>query len=375
MSGLAGASDLSHSDASRRPTELDVRRLIELALAGLGRMRLDDGTFCLERTAGDSRPVGRSLRYSLMCLIGLMAAARAGHDHDLAGPELRDALRAAEDSPELKAGDLGLYLWADALLDDGANCGRLRDNLVRRLETSGGLAAREGLELAWIVHGLGLSAGADDSLFRQALDTLLGNQRPSGLFTHYGDGRRRSRFPNFATEIYSVLALATVAKLGLDDRAAAAARRAADRLLLLQLPDGGWPWLYDAATGRVVEPYEIYSVHQHAMGPMGMLALAEATADSRYVDATAHGLQWIYGRNELGRSMIDEQRLVIYRSIRRKGASARIVSATNVATATATRHAWVPKAGPVQLNDTCRPYELGWLLEAWCGREAVLDAR
>jgi hypothetical protein len=373
MTGRTGSKDPSHSDASR-PTELDVRRLIELALAGLGGMRLADGTFCLERTAGDGRAVGRSLRYSLMCLIGLMAAARAGHDHDLAGTELRDALRTAEGSPELKAGDLGLYLWADAL-DGGANCGRLRDNLVGRLETSGGLAAREGLELAWIVHGLGLSVGDDDPLFRQALDTLLGNQRPCGLFTHYGDGRRRSRFPNFATEIYSVLALATVAKLGLDDRASAAARRAADRLLLLQLPDGGWPWLYDAATGRVVEPYEVYSVHQHAMGPMGMLALAEVTADGRYVDATAQGLQWIYGRNELGRSMIDEQRLVIYRSIRRKGATARLVSAANVATATATRHPWVPKAGPVELNDACRPYELGWLLEAWCGRETVLDTR
>ena len=68
---------------------------------------------------------------------------------------------------------------------------------------------------------------------------LLGNQRPSGMFTHYGDDRRRGRFPNFATEIYSILALATVAKLGLDDRAAPAASRAADRLLLLQLRGRG----------------------------------------------------------------------------------------------------------------------------------------
>jgi len=370
MTGLRGAEDPSQSDAFR-PTELDVRRLIELALAGLGGMRLADGTFCLERTAGDGPLLGRSLRYSLMCLIGLVTAARAGHDHDLAGAELRDALRTAESSPQLKAGDLGLYLWADAL-DGGENCGRLRDNLVHRLEASGGLAAREGLELAWIVHGLGLSAGGVDPLFRQALDVLLDNQLSCGLFTHYGDGRRRSRFPNFATEIYSVLALATVAKLGLDDRAAAAARRTADRLLLRQLPDGGWPWLYDVTTGRVVEPYEIYSVHQHAMAPMGMLALAEATDDDRYVDATAEGLQWIYGRNELGRSMIDERSLIIYRSIRRKGATARLVSTANVATAAATRHAWVPKVGPVELNDTCRPYELGWLLEAWCGRETIL---
>jgi hypothetical protein len=360
------------ADSLRRPSELDVRRLIELALAGLGQMRLDDGTFCLEQTAESSRPKGRSLRYSLMCAIGLDSASRAGHAHDLAGPELEGALHAAEDSGELKPGDLGLYLWLDALRD-GSGRDRLRDNLVRRLDAEGGLPAREGLELSWIVHGLALSGG-DDRLFRDALQTLLDNQRPSGLFTHYGDGRRRSRFPNFATEVYSVLALATVAKLELDERAVPAATRAADRLLLLQLRDGGWPWLYDAATGRVVEPYEVYSVHQHAMAPMGLLALAEATGDTRYAAAAGDGLQWIYGRNELGRSMIDEQRLVIYRSIRRQGATARLASAANVAGASALRRPLLPKVGPVELNDTCRPYELGWLLEAWCGRETVLDA-
>ena len=54
--------------------------------------------------------------------------------------------------------------------------------------------------------------------------------------------------------------------------------------------------------GRIVEPYEVYSVHQHGMAPMGLLALAEATGDQRYVAAADRGLRWIYGRNELGRT-------------------------------------------------------------------------
>jgi hypothetical protein len=348
----------------------EIRALVRLALAGLERMRLGDGTYCLEVVAGVRDPVGRSLRYSLMCEIGLVAARRAGYDAAPAGASA--ALLEEVDSPELKPGDLGLYLWLDAL-SGGPNQSRLLEKLTRRLDAHGGLREREGLELAWIVHGLAL-AGGSAALFHEALDVLLGNQSESGLFAHYGDGRRRSRFPNFATQIYAVLALAAVAKLGLDDRAAQAATRAADRLLALQRGNGGWPWLYDTETGRVVEPYEIYSVHQHAMGPMGMLKLAEATGDARYVAATGQGLQWIYGENELGRTMVDDERRVVYRSIRRRGATARIATAANAATSTLVRRPlWPQQLGRIELNDTCRPYELGWLLEAWCGREHVLD--
>lgn len=361
--------DEQSATTSSPRSEADLRALIQVALDGLDRMRLADGTFCLELVAGERAPIGRSLRYSLMCAIGLDAATRAGYAHDLGGDPLRLRLLAEIDSPELTTGDLGLYLWLDALAG-----GPDRDLLQRRLETrlgaTGGLEQREGLELAWIVQGLALSTGDGEApALRAALATLLANQSPTGLFAHHGDARRRRRFPNFATEIYSILALARAAKLGLDDRAAPAALRAADRLLALQLPDGGWPWLYDIETGRVVEPYEIYSVHQHAMGPMGMLELFEATGERRFVEATTKGLEWIYGRNELERTMVDRERNVVYRSIRRRGALARTALVANAATATLTGRALVPKVGPVELNDTCRPYELGWLLEAWCGRE------
>ena len=126
-----------------------------------------------------------------------------------------------------------------------AGCGEeLADRLDVALAVKGGLGARLGMELGWIVTGLAHHVAAGGSrtgarLLSNALDQLLlHNRAPSGLFRHFGDAGWRRRFPNFATQIYSVLALAVVARHGLDDRALPAA-----------IADGGPP-SGDAATGR-----------------------------------------------------------------------------------------------------------------------------
>ena len=116
-----------------------------------------------------------------------------------------------------------------------------------------------------------------------------------------------------------MLALAVAARNGhLTDRALATARRVAGRLLELQRPDGGWPWIFDAKRGAVVEPYEVYSVHQDAMAPMALLELSEVTGDPKYRDAAIRGLDWIFGQNDLDREMLDREAGILYRSIRRK---------------------------------------------------------
>ena len=266
-------------------------------------------------------------------------------------------------------------------------CGRTRagghgraEELVLRLESAltraGGLAACEGQELAWIVLGLGHAAANGcaraEPLLGEALELLLRSRAPGGLAYHFAAPGRR-RFSNFATQAYGVLALATAARLGLDARAAPAATSIAESLISLQLPDGGWAWLYDAEQGRVVERYELYSVHQHAMAPMALLELADATGDELLARAALHGLGWIHGRNELGLDMVDREQAIVYRSIRRKLPWARLFLYANTGAAYAVRRAVLGQGRRVELNAGSRPYELGWLLEAWCGREAVLE--
>jgi hypothetical protein len=356
-----------------------VTTLIDFALEALPAMRLDDGAFCFERRQSQRAPVGRSPRYTLMVELGLLKARAAGYAVPFDLDEL-DAVTWSEiDGAALSPGDLGLMLWIDARRGGGRG-EELADRLDAALSVKGGLGARLGMELGWIVTGLAHHAAAGGSrtgtrLLAESLDQLLlDNRAPSGLFRHFGDAGWRRRFPNFATQIYSVLALAVTAGHGLDERALPAARATADRLLATQLPDGGWPWLFDAERGTVVERYEIYSVHQDAMAPMALLELAEVSGDARYLQAAARGLEWIYGRNELGADMVDRENGIVLRSIRRRPGPDRLwlgakTGASLVGLPSRSFTAWLTETNP-----TDRPYHFGWVLEAWCGREDVLGA-
>lgn len=346
------------------------RELVGFALKTLPAMRTDDGTFCHEVQAPALEPRGRSLRYTLICLLGLQRAKAAGLEVSVKPAELRDLLMDEIDSAEMTAGDLALLLWADSRMGR-TSVDAIAFRLHKRLGAD--IPDLEGLELSWVVIGAA-EAGAYE-LCDRALERQLARAGARGrLFTHRDSGRR-ARFPNFATQIYGVLALAIAARSGHGgDRTLATARRVAGRLLELQRPDGGWPWIYDATRGTVVEPYEIYSVHQDAMAPMALLELSEVTGDGQYRDAALRGLAWMYGQNELGRQILDEEGGIIYRSIRRRPGFDRAVLYANTATSPLGRAALSGLRGPLELNPTDRPYHLGWILEAWCGREPATAA-
>jgi len=346
--------------------------LVEPALAALPRMILPSGLACYEVRDGDPEPHGESVRYSLIVLLGLLRAREAGLDSPVDAGALRDSVDAALERPEVTPGDVALRLWVESR-DDRGDASRLVVELAASLGRFGGLAPREGLELAWIVTGLAPFAGEVEGaadLLVPAVDQLLANQTGAGLFRHFGDRRARRRFPNFATEIYSVLALASAARHGSDARTLPAARRAADVLLERQLPDGGWPWLYDADRGTVVERYEVYSVHQHGMAPMTLLDLADVTGDERYAAAAERGVPWMFGANELGENMAPFERGLTLRSIRRRRPLDRLWLYANTAGSYAGGGGRRP-ARLLEVNPTCRPYELGWLVEAWAGRLGV----
>jgi hypothetical protein len=351
------------------------RELVELALRGLAGMQLPAGSFCHEIVAGSPEPRGVSLRYTLMVDLGLAKAEKHGYSHGLDVLGAGRTLDAGLADPDHVPGDFGLYLWRDAVRG-GGRAEELTAVLERSIAAHGGLERREGMEIAWIVQGLALQLAAGsargEERFRDTLDLLLANQAASGLLAHAAEGRRR-RFPNFATQIYGVLALSTVAGLGLDGRALDAARRTGDALLRLQLPDGGWPWLYDVRTGRVVERYEVYSVHQHGMAPMGLLRLAEVADVDAYAGAAVRGVPWIYGLNELRRDLVDRERSLVYRSIRRRRPWSRAALYLNTASTMSLGRPLLGRGRLIGLNATCRPYELGWLVEAWAGREDLLE--
>jgi len=101
---------------------------------------------------------------------------------------------------------------------------------------------------------------------------------------------------------------------------------------------------------------------------MALFELSEASGEPRYRDAALRGLDWIWGGNELGVEMLDRDE-GMYRSIVRRPPLDRLAVYANTLGSYA---GWAPLARVdrgLRINATDRPYHLGWILEAWCGRE------
>jgi len=345
---------------------------VDFALEQLPRMRRPNGLYSYDWAYGGNGPRGESVRYSLMVLLGLQRAASAGRTDLPDEPEaLWKVCLSHQDT--FTPGDTGLAIWADTRRG-GRETPALLGKLERQLPDDATLAPLAGMEIGWLILGLSeaVAAGAGaETLLRRVVAHLRGRRSPSGLYYHDAGSRVRRRLPNFATEIYSLMALAALARHGLDADARAEAEVLARHIVRLQLPDGGWPWLFDADKATVVERYEIYSVHQDAMAPMGLLALSDVTGDGQWRHAALAGLAWSRGQNELGVDLFDDASGFAHRSIRRKAPWDRIALWTASATAQLAGRPVELSAGGVEVNATCRPYHLGWILEAWAGRDGA----
>ena len=218
-----------------------VRELHGFALDRLPAMRLADGAFCHEVVAPGLEPRGRSLRYTLISLLGLQRARAAGLEVTVDPGELYELAVDEIDAPEITIGDLGLLLWADAPSGEQvARQGRLPPARQDRRQPAGPRGPRA--ELGRDRRGRGRRRHPAG---RRARSDSSRASSPRAGCSATSDAGRRARFPNFATQIYGVLALAIAARHG-REAALAPARRAADRLLELQRQDGGWPWIFDA---------------------------------------------------------------------------------------------------------------------------------
>ena len=134
-----------------------VRELERFALARLPSLQLGDGVFCHHVEAGEPRPQGRSLRYTLIVLLGLLRAEEHGLETGFHLGALRSRLLSELGSEELSSGDMGLALWAESRAGGDA-APELVAALRSRLD-EGGLDGVISMEVAWIVIGL-TEAGA-----------------------------------------------------------------------------------------------------------------------------------------------------------------------------------------------------------------------
>jgi hypothetical protein len=184
----------------------------------------------------------------------------------------------------------------------------------------------------------------------------------SGLFFDAASGFRR-RFASFATQTYLTMACYHYGEYAGNSEAIAMANACTRKLIALQGPRGEWPWFFDARYGRVLDFYEVYSVHQYGMAP-ALLECAERHDVQEARAALVKGFKWVLGENQLGRSMLIPHLQLSIRSQVRKSE----LHTKNKRMLRAVRNAYLGRSSTlidpveVSLRLECRSYELGWIL-------------
>jgi len=184
----------------------------------------------------------------------------------------------------------------------------------------------------------------------------------SPLFSDGPSGHRRL-FGTFATQTYLTLACYHYGEFAGKVAPIKMANACVRRLIELQGPQGEWPWLYDAHRGRVLDFYEVYSVHQYGMAP-AFLELAERHGVVEARDALVKGLEWMFGNNQLGISMwVPDLKLSIRSQVRAGELQTKMWRILRSAKNAGLRREGT-RIDPARLvlRRECRSYELGWIL-------------
>jgi hypothetical protein len=360
---------------------LCTRDLCALAANGLVAM-LDSEKqlFChrLNRTPKGLVREGLSHRYSVMALLGLHRLEAGGRRSlPIDTGRVFDALLADLAWID-NIGDLGLLLWLCAVTRPD-HLEQIYSDLDVRRALSRFPGAQNGvtMEVSWFLSGLAHAALAVGRklphLPTLAAETFLlvtANQGVHGTFGHLARSRGvrgalRGRIGSFADQVYPIYALAKFGEAFQNGPALELSRSCADAICRSQGPLGQWWWHYDALTGKVFQRYPVYAVHQHGMAPLALFALADV-AGFDFSKSIYKGLAWIYGNNELNLDLCETPSNLVWRSVYRRNPAGtclrELVDFLKGSPST------VP-VGDLRIKSECRPYELGWLLYAFAGRD------
>lgn len=353
-----------------------IERLIGVAKQGLPQMYSDGGFIQtlrgVQSKSGPSLQLeGRNLRYSAIVALGASCLDIEGQREILglqtAAEFAQTIVEQAENNEDL--GAIALTAWAAAEIA-GYNAASIFERL-RSLFADNVVIST--VECSWVLTAaLAARHIADtEELCSLAAGRLRAAQRQSGLFPHMlpssAGGQLRSHVGSFADQVYPIQALARLSSAADDKAALEAANACASKICHHQGFSGQWWWHYDIRTGDIVEGYPVYSVHQHAMGPMALFELLEA-GGSDYRPQIVKGLKWFEERPEVNVDLISEEHGVIWRKIgRREPAKAmRSISAVTTAMSPGVHIPGLSRIFPPrEIDHECRPYELGWLLYAW----------
>lgn len=352
--------------------------LVRAASGLLGEMYDErEGKFCYTLKRG---PEGayrdfahpKSIRYSINTLLGLVVAdERDELGWDL--PAVFDHFLGQHLSEVTSPADQGMLL--EALVRCGHDAsGTVLETVLGVIKDGRHLGRLQAHDVAWMLSGIARHAhetGSDRSrsaaewLFR-VMDREFLNR--DTVLPRFSREPWRRPFITFGGLTYFLRALADYAELFDDTYAGVILDEAVQQAILLQGPQGEWPWLWNADQKRIADWYPVYTTHQASMAMLFLLPALDRGVPG-VEGAIRKSYRWMFGENQLGTRLLVTDPFQTYRSIRRPGERKR-----GVAFVQGLRHAALRSQArllpPVELevNRECRSYEMGWILYAWSGR-------
>lgn len=354
-----------------------IRRMIDLAQRGLPLMfDRQARQFAFTRKRGSNGQLvlhGHSLRYGAITVLGARHLDEPAQRTIFGGDTAAEFVTrlASRLTPQDNLGDIALTTWAAAEVGH-PDVGRMLTLLHSREAITCDACT---VEAAWVLSALVAcrSHTIADRHVEQAADRLLAIASTSGIFPHWTNPQAaswtRRHVGCFADQVYPIQALARYARVMRHEQALAAAGRCAEQICRQQGLAGQWWWHYDCRTGKVVEGYPVYTVHQDSMAPMALLDLLEAGGPD-LTDAIRLGLGWMVNAAEIDRCLIDDHQSLIWRKVTRTGPSKLMRQARAAATWVHPnlRLLWLNAMfRPTAIDYEDRPYHLGWILHAWLG--------
>jgi hypothetical protein len=353
--------------------------LVNYALAGLRRCWLPETgswshIYHLDNRAKPNESVPHSdVFYTLNVLLGMARVPSVPADINI--PAIFDRNISRLTTLPVSRYALGVALWSAAELKLAIPNGILRfvqEVCADRNEWKRFTAQDLGMILIGVVaqarHDPKRWSGLASELFEFM---VRGYCSESGLFFEGAGGLRR-RFSSFATQTYLTLASYIYGEFAESGASLEIADACTRRLISLQGPNGEWPWFLDSVTGRVLDFYEVYVVHQYGMAP-AFLEYAERRDLPGARDALLRGFNWIFGQNQLEVQMLVPELTLSIRSQVRKGEldtrKLRMLRAIRVAVLGENAH--LADRSDLELRLECRSYELGWLLWSFARRADV----
>lgn len=375
-----------------------VRSLVEISIEALERLYLpSEGLFCFRAYPEQAVPLkleGVSVRYTAMSLIGLYEARAHDYRSQIDLSRILEGL-IQKHLPSALYPEKGLFLWADSVGDrkySEAIWQAIKSDERYIFNPDQKYDQYPSMDIGLLLTGLSYYYPyANDQrevarYCKRLAERIRSNFiEQTGLFRedviirrkNFLKARTQNCISSFASQVYPLTALAAYSRFLEDPTFVGAAQKCAETLCRFQGDKGQWPWLYNVTTGTLADSYPVYSVHQGGMGPFALFELQKALKTNRYEAAAFKGLNWLWGHNELGKPITDENQQTIWRAIQRRDSDA--VGPYGIGPSGQCNRnlsAWCGGAslerffnkqiGHEFLQET-RPYEYGWYLWAFAG--------